>query len=191
MTRKFLAGMGLTEAQMDSVVEEHTATVNRLTEELKAHEGDARRIAELEKELQDAKGGEDWKGRHDALKAEFDRYKTEVAGKESAAKVRAAYRELLKAENVDDKRLDVVLRATNFDGMKLDGDGLKDAEKLREGIRKDWSDFIVTTQKKGAEVENPPGNGGGGKKTRAEILAIEDTAERQKAIAENHEMFGF
>ena len=39
-------------------------------------------------------------------------------------------------------------------------------------------------------VEKPPQTGKV-TKTKEEIYAIKDTAQRQKAIAENHELFGF
>ena len=38
-------------------------------------------------------------------------------------------------------------------------------------------------------MDDPPGGGGTGK-TRDEIMAIKDTAERQQAIADNPELFG-
>ena len=41
-----------------------------------------------------------------------------------------------------------------------------------------------------ANVSNPPG-GEPGKMTKKEIMEIKDAGERQKAIAENHELFGF
>ena len=58
-------------------------------------------------------------------------------------------------------------------------------------IEKDWADFKVTTTTKGAQVENPPANNGKAKRSVDEIMAIKDDAARQRAIAENHELFGF
>ena len=43
----------------------------------------------------------------------------------------------------------------------------------------------------GANLGNPPANGGSVYKTKAEIMAIKDTAQRQAEIAKNHELFGF
>ena len=48
----------------------------------------------------------------------------------------------------------------------------------------------MTISEKGAKVDNPPKTGKA-TKTKEEIMAIKDTAERQAAIAENHEAFGF
>ena len=191
LTRKLLKGMGLSEEQIDSIIDAHTDTVQGLKEEIEGHKGDGAKIKELEAKLKSYESGKDWKGEHDRLKSEFEEYKKGVAAKEAEGKVRAAYRELLKAQNIDPDMYDVILRATDFKPMKLDAEGkLEDADKLSEAIKTDWAKFIVTEQKKGAQVSTPPGNAGA-KKTREEIMAIKDTTERQKAMAENHELFGF
>ena len=82
------------------------------------------------------------------------------------------------------------MRATSFDGLKLDKDGkLENVDKLKADIEKDWADFKVTTTTKGAQVENPPANNGKAKRSKEEIMAIKNTSERQQAIAENLDLF--
>ena len=49
---------------------------------------------------------------------------------------------------------------------------------------------MTTTVKKGVNNAKPPKSEGGGAMTKEEIMAIKDTAQRQAAIAENHELFG-
>ena len=61
---------------------------------------------------------------------------------------------------------------------------------LAEVIRREWADFIVVRERRGAKVQTPPGNHRPTMSKR-EILSIRDTAQRQRAIAENHEVFGF
>ena len=64
------------------------------------------------------------------------------------------------------------MRVTDVSGMKLKDDGTLDgADKLTESIKKDWDDFIVKSEKKGADVETPPGDEG--KKTRKPGRAAE------------------
>ena len=192
LTRKLLKGMGLTEEQIDSIIDAHTDTVNGLKEEIEGHKSDGAKIKELEAKLKGFEGGEDWKQKHDDLKKEYDEYKKGVQAKETEGKVKAAYRELLKSEKVDPDMFDVILRATDFKPMKLEAEGkLENADKLGEVIRSDWAKFIVTEKQKGANVQTPPGSGTAPKKTREEIMAIKDTTERQRAMAENHELFGF
>ena len=122
----------------------------------------------------------------------FEKYKTETDAKNTLAAVKEAYKALLGEANIDPKRYDAILRATSFDDKKLGADGkLENADVLKQGIEKEWADFKVSTTTKGATVETPPANNGKAKRSVDEIMAIKDTAERQKAMAENHELFGF
>ena len=50
--------------------------------------------------------------------------------------------------------------------------------------------FFEYAKETGAKVEKPPPTGKA-TMTKEQIDALKDTAERQKAIAENHELFGF
>ena len=113
-----------------------------------------------------------------------------MAGKETLAAKQAAFRKLLAAENIPDKFHDRIIRMTDFDAVELENGAIKDESKQREGIKTEWGEYIAAPETHGAKVDTPPATG---KVTRskAEILAIKDTAERQKAIAENHEAFGF
>ena len=127
---------------------------------------------------------------YDDLKSEYDGYKTEVEAKETKAKKSTAVRELLAEAGVSEKRLDSILRVYNMDGVELDADGkIKDADKHTEGIKKDWADFIVTSRKRGAKIDNPPGGNGGGTMSKADIVKIKDPAERRAAIAQNMDLF--
>lgn len=191
LTRKMLKGMGLTEEQIDTIIEGHDETVSGLKDKITELTGKADQAEALKKErddlrkaAEDAKNGTDWK-------AEYDKLKADTEAKETAAKVKAAYRQLLKDARLDDDMLDTVMDATSFDDMKLDKDGkaLKDADKLTESIKSKWQKFIVTEGTKAPPTKTPP-EGGKGTRTKDEIMAIKDTAERQQAIAENPTLFG-
>lgn len=191
LTRKLLKGMGLSEEQIDSVCDAHSETLEGMKERIRTLEEEAGKLKAVQKELDELRGGKDYKAELERVKKEFDAYRAEVGAKETASKVRAAYRELLRAANVDGKRIDAILRATDMKDMKLDGEGkLENADKLTEAIKAEWSDFIVTGKTRGADVKTPP-TGGKVTRTRDEIMAIKDDKERQEAIAENHELFGF
>lgn len=193
VTRKFLEAMGLEDSKIQAIIEEHDKTVNGLKELRDKYKADAEKLPEVQKKLDELqnKGGEDWQKKYNDLDQMFKDYKAEVAGKEKTEKIRSAYTELLKAANVDSKRIDAILRVTDFKDMKLGEDGkLEDADKLTEGIKSEWSAFVTTTRTKGTDVETPPDGGNKTKKTKAEIMAITDRAERRKAIAENPEVFG-
>ena len=58
-TRKFLKALGLTEEQVDSVVEAHTETVDGLKSQMAGYKADAEKLEDVQKKLDDlkAKGG--------------------------------------------------------------------------------------------------------------------------------------
>lgn len=187
LTRKLLKGMGLTDEQIDSVIDAHTETVDALKSQIKAYEADAQKLPDVQKELDTYKNGTDWKAEHDKVKKSFDDYKAEVAGKQRLAAKQTAFRKGLTAEGIPDKYHDRIVKMTDFDAIELDGDVLKDEAKVRSDIKAEWGEFVATPETKGATPENPPA--GSSTKTKAEILAIKDTTERQRAIAENINLF--
>lgn len=190
LTRKMLKGMGLTEEQVDSIIEEHTSVTDALKEKANQYEADAKRLAVVEKELNDLKaGGDDWEEKYNAEHKAFEDYKKDIEGKAELDKVKTAYRALLKAQNVSEKRIDTIIKLTDFADLKLTKEGkIANEDKVIEKIKEDWSDLISTESEHGTNVETPPS--GSKTMTREEIMKIKDTSERQKAIANNLELFG-
>lgn len=138
-----------------------------------------------------ATSAEKWKTKYDALKDDFEAFKKDISAKESKATRDNAYKELLKQAGVSEKRLDAVLKVSDVASLEMGEDGkFKDSDKILENIKTEWADFITTKETHGADTATPPTNNGGGKMTKADIMKIKDTSERQKAIAENHELFG-
>ena len=163
LTRKALKAMGLSDEQVDSVIEMHTETVDALKESRDTYKTDAEKLPELQAELDKlkAKVGEDGKNpfevKYNALKEEFDQYKNEVTGKETARAKEEAYKELLKSAGVSEKRISAVLKVTDLKGLKLDAEGkLENAEDLTNTIKTEWADFIATEKKEGVDVPTPP-----------------------------------
>jgi hypothetical protein len=114
-----------------------------------------------------------WEKKYNTLKEQFDTFKTDTEAKAKLNDVKAAYRKLLTDEGIAAKYIDTVIRATSFDGMKLDAEGkLEKVDDLKTAIGKDWADFKASTKTKGADVENPPkDNPGNGANPRAAELA--------------------
>ncbi len=112
--------------------------------------------------------------------------------KEARSKKEAAFTALLKESKVGEKHIKLILKATDIDSMELaeDGKSLKNAEGLTKSIQSDYADYIAVEGQKGAAFDQPPARGGA-KMTKEQIMAIADTATRQKAIAENSKLFGF
>lgn len=162
LSRALLKGMSLTDEQVQAIIDAHRETVDGLKEEADKNKEAAAKLAEVQKELDELKkDGGDWQKKYEEEHQAYEAYKKDVETKETVANVKAAYKALLKAQNVNEKHQDAIMRVTDFSGMKLKADGtLEGADKLTESIKKDWDDFIVKSEKKGAEVETPPGDEG-------------------------------
>ena len=195
-SRKMLKAMNIEEEKIDQIIDAHSETVDALKADRDAYKEDAAKLAAVQKELDElkAKGDDGYKAKYEAEKAAHDKLKSEITAKETKKAKTDAYRELLKASGIDEKRIEVVLRASapTIDGIELDADGkIKEADKYSADIKTEWGDFVVTQSTKGTNTTTPPANNGGtSTMTRADIMAIKDRSERQKAIAENPTLFG-
>lgn len=200
LTRKALVAMGIDTEKIDQIIEMHTDVVDALKadrdaakDEAKNYKSSADKLAKVEQELSDLKAKEGqpdaYKEKYEKLKKEYDTYKGEVTAKETKEAKTKAYREMLKEIGVSEKRLDAVLRVADLDAIELEDGKIKDVDKLKESAKNEWSDFIVSETKTGAKTATPPSNTGG-KMTKQQIMEIKDTEARQKAMMENHEVFG-
>ena len=190
-TRNFLKSTGLTDDQITAVIEEHTAVTDALKKERDGYKEEANKAADLQKQLDDLAKGEDFKAKYEEEHKAFEDFKKKTADDAEAARVRSAYRKLLAGEGISEKRLDSILKVTDLSKLKIGKDGnLENVDELKKAINDEWGEFKTTVTEKGAVVEKPLQTGKA-TKTKEEIFAIKDTAERQKAIAENHELFGF
>lgn len=173
------------------IMDEHISVTNGLKDERDSYKADAEKATDLQKQLDDIANGEDFKKKYEDEHQAFEDFKKKTESDANAAKVGAAYRKLLSGEGISEKRLDAILKVTDLSKMRLDKDGnLEKADELKKAINDEWGEFKTTVTEKGAVVEKPPQTGKV-TKTKEEIYAIKDTAQRQKAIAENHELFGF
>jgi hypothetical protein len=196
LTRKSLKAMGLTDEQVDSIVEMHTETVDGLKDKLKAAEEKANKLDDVEKELNDLKAnsGDDYKAKYEAEKKAFADYKADQTAKETKAAKEKAVKAYFEGKNITGANLDIAMRGCRDEigAIELDGDKIKDTAALDALVSGTFAGLVVTKSVHGAQTANPPANNGGKSyKTKEEILAIKDRTERQNAIAENHEMFGF
>lgn len=194
LTRKFLSALGIEADKVDEIITAHTETVDGLKEERDKYKADAERLPLVQKELDELKqndGKEDaYKLKYEKVKQDFDDYKKEVESEKTTAKKTTAYRKLLTNAGISEKVVDKILNLTKMDDFELDGDEIKDADKVTDSIKTEWADFIVKERQEGSPTETPP-KGTGKRMTKEEIYAIKDTTERQKAIAENLDLFGF
>lgn len=189
-TRKYLAALGIEADKVDEIITAHAEVVDALKADRDKYKADAEKLEGVQKEVDDlkAKNGDDWKGKYEQVKKDFDEFKTATTNKEVRQKKAEAYRQLLKEAGVSEKRLESVLRVSDIDGIELDDAGkIKDAKNRTESIKTEWADFIQTEQKKGADTNTPPtgqGNATGGV-SRAQELAKKFYEARYGKAPEN------
>lgn len=191
-----LKGMGLTDEQIDTIIEAHTEVTSALKDERDQYKAEAEKVPALQAEVEAHKGEDPYKKKFEDLQAEYEAYKTEQTEKEERAAKESAYRAMLAKAGIPEKRIPAILRVTDLSKVKLNKDGsLSDEEGLTKAARTEWADFVATESTAGASTETPPANTGGGKLTRAEIYAKDEfgryklnASERQKALAANPDL---
>lgn len=176
LTRKALKAMGLTDEQVDSIVEMHTETVDGLKEKIRIAEEKAADYDEVKKQLEASKGGKDYKSEYDKLKGEFDAYKKDVTEKETAAAKTKAVRAYFESKGIKGGNLEIAMRGAKdeISAVELDGDKIKDAKALDELVGGTFKGLIVSESTKGADQVNPPAGGGSVLKSKAEIYAKDE-----------------
>lgn len=180
---------------VENIIAGHTASINALREERDSYKSEAEKNSAAKKELEDLQkkmdGKDPYKVKYEAVKEEFEEFKKGIEAEKTTENKIKAYKELLKDIGISEKRIDAVAKIADLEAIELNKDGsIKDAGKLSENLKEEWSDFIVTEGTKGADTSTPPANDNGKKKmTKDEIFAIKDTAERQQAMLENKDLF--
>ena len=179
LTRKMLKAMGIEDEKIDQIIDAHTETVDGLKADIEKYRTDAEKLPGVQKELETAQAGleagkkDSWKVKYDAIKEEFEGYNSEQTKKETRAAKESAYRNLLKATGINEKRIESVLKVSDVDSLELDDKGaIKDAAKLTDSIKTEWADFISTTMTKGAESHTPPQINNGKSYTAADIRGM-------------------
>ena len=196
LTRKMLKAMGIEEEKIDQIIEAHSETVDSLKADRDNYKKDADQLKSVREELDElkAKGDDGWKEKHDKLKGDFDTYKKDVEAKETKAKIKDAYKALLKKDaKLSDAGVEKAVKYADFSKFEFEADGttLKDADAHAKAAQEEWAMFVTTTTTTGAKTSNPPANNGTGTgKTKEEIMAINDGAVRRAEMAKNPHLFG-
>lgn len=147
----------ITEA-IDSIIDGHVTSINALREEIATYKADAEKLPGVQKELDALRAttNDEWEAKYTAEHEAFEQFKASVAAEKELSTKKALYTDLLKGQHVDEKRLEAILRVTDFSGMTVKDGKLVDADKLAEAIKSDWAGFIVSDQTNGAHVDTPP-----------------------------------
>jgi len=185
-SRDFLKALSLTDEQVSAIIQEHTSVTDSLKaqrdkakEELESVKKEAAKVADLEKQIEGYKNGEDYKSKYEQAVADHENYVKEIEAKETAEKVKTAYRKLLADEQIKADRVEFVLNHSNLADLKLDKDGnLENADSLKKTINDDWSIFKATVKERKQTVPTPPDGDTGKGMSRAKELSMKFQRER-------------
>ena len=166
LTKKFLQSIEIPDNKIDSIFEEHAASISGITAERDKYKEQAERLAGVEKELVKAQAKvEDYEAVQESLKkirTEFADFKAGVESKNLQSLKEKAYSKVLSRAGIPEKRHGAIIRVTDFSKIELDEDNnIKDGKKHVYEAKDVWADFVVTQIAKGADVANPPTNTGG------------------------------
>ena len=164
LTRKLLRSMGIEDEKIEQILDAHTETVDALKGQRDQYKADAEKLPEVQRQLDELRGVGDggYEEKYNAEHKAFEDYKAQVAAEKTAAEKTALYRQLLVKNGVDEKLLDSILRVTDMSKMVVKDGKLEGEEDLSESIKSEWGGFISGKKTKGAEVDNPPKDGGEG-----------------------------
>ena len=194
LTRKYLKSIGLNEDQIEGVIEEHTSVTNDLKETIKTLQVNADKLPTVQKELDDlkAQGDGGYKEKYEAEVKAHKEYRQQIESEKETARTDADVLALCKEAGIA-RESSLRLIVKDFDRSKIerDKDGkITNRDALLKAVKTDYADFVATSGKDGTPPATPPSGSGTTYKSRAEIMKIKDTTERQQAIKENLALFG-
>lgn len=194
LTRKYLKSIGLNEDQIEGVIEEHTSVTNDLKEMIKTLQVNADKLPIVQKELDDlkAQGDGGYKEKYEAEVKAHKEYRQQIESEKETARTDADVLALCKEAGIA-RESSLRLIVKDFDRSKIerDKDGkITNRDALLKAVKTDYADFVATPGKDGTPPATPPSGSGTTYTSRAEIMKIKDTTERQQAIKENLALFG-
>lgn len=177
LTRKLLKGMGLTDEQVDTIIEAHTETVDGLKADINRYKTDAEKLPGIQKELDDLKAAGDggYKTKYEEEHSNFEAYKADVTAKEAKTAKEKAVRAYFEGKNITGTNLELAMRGCGAEmaALELENGKIKDAAALDALIAGDYKGLVSTTTVKGSATATPPVTGAQTRTyTKAEIAAM-------------------
>lgn len=193
LTRKMLKAMGIEEDKIEQIIEAHSESVDALKDRADEYK---QKLAELESvsdELEKLKKA-DVSDKYEKLKADFDKYKSDVEAKETKTAKENAVREFFKSKNITGKNLEIAMRGCKdeISAIELENGKIKETKSLDSLVSGDFAGLVAKTETQGINVATPPINAGGEKRTKDNLYEKDEkgryklsTSERQAALAES------
>ena len=160
LTRKLLKGMGLTDEQVDTIIEAHTDTVDGLKEQVKTYREAAEKLPNVQKELDDLKAAGDggFKEKFEKEHSDFENFKKTIQEKETKAAKESAAKAFFESKGITGNSLEIAMRGSSAEiaAIELDGEKIKDSSALDALVNGTFKALVSTTTTKGANIPNPP-----------------------------------
>ena len=160
LTRKLLKGMGLTDEQVDTIIEAHTDTVDGLKEQVKNYKADAEKLPNVQKELDDLKAAGDggFKEKFEKEHNDFENFKKTIQEKETKAAKESAAKAFFESKGITGNSLEIAMRGSSAEiaALELEGEKIKDSAALDALVNGTFKALVSTTTTKGANIPNPP-----------------------------------
>ena len=141
LTRKFLEALGVADAAITAIIDEHTAITARMQAEIDTANKNAEALPVVQKELDDLKKA-DYEGKYNAEKKEHDALKASVASEKSRSAKEAALKAYFEGKNIKDGNLAIAMRGVSLDSIELDGEKIKDTKDLDALVDGDFKPLV-------------------------------------------------
>lgn len=160
LTRKLLKGMGLTDEQVDTIIEAHTESTDGLKNQLAQYKADAEKLPGVQQELDTLKAAGDggYKEKYEAEHSAFETYKTQVAGEKQKAQDDKDIAAIIKEAGVERESFQkLILHSFDRSSIKRGENGsIENRAELVAAVKADNPDCIATTITTGTPPATPP-----------------------------------
>jgi len=188
-----IIGEACTDEMENKIMALHLGVVDPMKDDIADLRAKADTLEAVTKERDALKAGGDYKQKFEDEHKAFEDYKAGITAKETRAAKEKAVRAYLESKSITGTNLEIAMRGcgAEIDAAELDGEKIKDTKAFDDLIGGTFKGLVVKSSTVGVNTPNPPANSGGTTMTKEQIMAIKDTATRQKAISDNHTLFGF
>lgn len=160
--RKFLESMGLTEVQVQAIIDAHTETVEGLKKERDDYKAEAAKVEGLTTQLNEANDKLAKAGDSAKIQKEFDDYKAGIEAEKATAKKRGAMLDLLKNKVgiARESARKLIVDAMDMGAYELgENDQFKDADAIVTDLKGKHAEWIGEVKTEGVPSLNPPSGG--------------------------------
>lgn len=187
LTRKHMNALGVSPEVQDEIMGIYQDVLTEIKTERDNYRSKAEQLETVTAERDALQKKLDDTTQSDRI-SELEKQLSEYQTRETNAQKRTALTALLESAGIDKRGFARVLAATDLDGIELDGENIKDPEKLTEKLKTEWADLLVTDTTSTAKPATPHVNEASGI-TKEQITNIKDKSERRMAIAQNLDLF--